>query len=216
MSALHSFRGSFLLALIVLFLSTASVRAMPTDWLVSGYVQGRFTQDVGEKGAVGNLSTPTDSIDVKRAYLQVHVKLTPNIGASILVQGNWSAPTYDVNGKNLSPVASSTTTSSTSSNATIQPANPDKAMIQEAYAEYIYDDFQTRAGMSRIPFGYEVPLSSAKLITTERSQIMQTQIYPFWCDRGAFAYYLPSTGANVSLGITDGQPQDNPCSHHAK
>jgi len=168
--------------------------AAPTEWMVNGYVQGRFTQDMGQKGASAPFTTPTDSFDVKRAYLQWHVKLDEHVGAQIMACMNWTIPPYVVD------------------KATVKAAsNPDKPEILEAYAEYINNSYQARAGLSRIPFGYEVPLSSAQLITTERSQIMQTQLYPFAFDRGLFGYYKPSKGIfNVSLAITDGQTTDNP------
>jgi len=197
---------------------------MPTEWLVNGYVQGRFTQDSGEKNSfLGTPATRTDSFDVKRAYLQVHVKLDEHVGAMIMACANWNVPPYDVNGKGaVAPIfandPSLTTQPLTGAapgthakpyNTIAYTSNPDKPLILEAYAEYILNDFQAKAGMVRIPFGYEVPLSSAKLITTERSQIMQTQLYPFGFDRGVFAYYLPSKVFNASLAVTDGQPEDN-------
>jgi hypothetical protein len=86
---------------------------------------------------------------------------------------------------------------------------------EHAYAEYANKPCMVRLGLVPIPLGYEIPLSSSRLITLERSQIATdlmvkaggTEIFFF--DRGLYAYYLPGKGFNVSAGIANGQPVEN-------
>jgi hypothetical protein len=68
--------------------------------------------------------------------------------------------------------------------------------VQHAFAEYQTTPLNIRAGLSPIPFGYENPITSAALVTTERSQISNELIGPFALDRGVFAFYR-STGVFV-------------------
>lgn len=87
--------------------------------------------------------------------------------------------------------------------------------VEHAYAEYANKPYMVRVGLVPIPFGYEIPLSSSRLITLERSQIVSdlmaknagTDIYFF--DRGAFVYYLPGKGLNVSAALVNGMPVEN-------
>lgn len=81
---------------------------------------------------------------------------------------------------------------------------PDR--ILEAYGEYSNKPFIGRLGLVRIPFGYEIPQSSAALIPLERSQVSMALLYPLTFDRGVFGYYLPGAGVNAQLAIINGEP----------
>jgi len=89
---------------------------------------------------------------------------------------------------------------------------------QHAFAEYRTTPYNIRAGLSPIPFGYENPITSAALITTERSQVSNELIGPFALDRGVFAFYR-STGVfvanpipvqpgtfNAGIAVVNGEP----------
>lgn len=78
--------------------------------------------------------------------------------------------------------------------------------VLEAYAEYTDAPFSARLGLSRVPFGYEIPLSSSRLITLERSEVIQDLVYPYTFDRGVFAYYQPKSGFTGALALTNGEP----------
>lgn len=81
---------------------------------------------------------------------------------------------------------------------------PDRVL--EAYAEYANAPYIGRLGLVRIPFGYEIPLSSAALIPLERSKVSMALLFPITFDRGVFGYYLPGSGFNVSLAAINGEP----------
>jgi len=99
-------------------------------------------------------------------------------------------------------------------------SSPDgnKFEVQHAFAEYDTMPFYLRLGLSPIPFGYENPITSAALITTERSQISKELIGPFALDRGLFAFYrssgvfvakpLPAQPGtfNAGIAIVNGEP----------
>ncbi|HEX2950103.1 MAG TPA: porin [Armatimonadota bacterium] len=76
--------------------------------------------------------------------------------------------------------------------------------LMEAYAMYTTDVAEARFGLSRIPFGYEAPLSSAKLITLERSEVTRRLIEPFAYDRGAYLTYRPDGPWSIAAGIVNG------------
>lgn len=182
MSATQKTAGLLIAVLIVMALSTVSALAIPTQWMVTGYVQGRYTDTLGDPG---NLTEPANFFDAKRAFILVHAQLDKHVGAQMMIAGYY-------------PVAGA------EAGTTLQQQGP---IIQEAYAEYVSNCFKGAIGLVRIPFGYETPLSSSKLITTERSDVIQTLFYPYGFDRGVFAYYLPSKGVNASFGVTNGEPQ---------
>jgi len=178
-------RWPLLLAFVVVLLSALPAMSAPTVFLINGYIQGRYTQTVGEEST--NLFT-TENFDAKRSYVWIHAGVDQHIGAVLMVGGTVTQP-----GMTKSDVE-----------------------VQEAYAEYVNKAYQGRLGLSRIPFGYEVPLSSAKLITTERSWALTKLVYPQAFERGAYGYYLPKTGLNVSLGVTNGEAANvtfNPTTH---
>jgi len=82
--------------------------------------------------------------------------------------------------------------------------------LLEAYGDYTVKPFSTRLGLSRIPFGYEVPLSSSRLITLERSKVATDLLVPFTFDKGLFWYYQPGQGPNLALALTNGTPPNVP------
>ncbi|MHB9025184.1 MAG: porin [Armatimonadota bacterium] len=81
--------------------------------------------------------------------------------------------------------------------------------LLEAYGEYAWTpDLKARLGLTAVPFGYENPLSSARLITLERSQVGSKMIYPYTFDTGAFFYASNLSGLNFSVSATNGRPVD--------
>lgn len=75
-----------------------------------------------------------------------------------------------------------------------------------AFAEYRAKPYYARLGLGPIPFGYENPVSSCLLITTERSQVSNELVGPLANDRGIFVYYTPAQAGkfNASLGVVNG------------
>jgi len=92
--------------------------------------------------------------------------------------------------------------------ATVFAANDanGKIELQHAYANYINGTLETRAGLSPVPFGYENPITSCKLITLERSLVSGNLIGPNALDRGVFLYYTPGNGLNASVALINGVP----------
>lgn len=78
--------------------------------------------------------------------------------------------------------------------------------VLEAFGAYTDDQTELRAGVIGIPYGYEGGLSSSRLITTERSKVIQTEIYKDWAfDRGTMAIYTPKGKAiGVSAALVNG------------
>lgn len=87
--------------------------------------------------------------------------------------------------------------------------------VEHAYGEYASKPHMVRLGLVPLPLGYEIPLSSSRLITLERSQIVTDLIVKnkgtelFFFDRGLFYYYAPGKGINVSVAVVNGQPVEN-------
>ncbi len=84
--------------------------------------------------------------------------------------------------------------------------------VQYAYAFLIDGTMEYRAGMSTIPFGYENPCSSSRLITLERSKLSSTLFNNTATggnaslDRGIFVNYTPKTGVGIQGAILNGTP----------
>lgn len=99
--------------------------------------------------------------------------------------------------------------------------------VQHAFAEYRTEPNFFRLGLMPIPFGYENPVSSSQLVTTERSKVSKAliEVAPtqltgnitspgtYILDRGFEYYYAkldPKTklieGPNVSIAIVNGNP----------
>lgn len=78
----------------------------------------------------------------------------------------------------------------------------------EAYAEYNKYGVDVKAGINRIPFGYETPASSAALITLERSRALKALAYDdYTFQRGVFvSYTCPKTGMKLATAFTNGEP----------
>lgn len=145
--------------------------AEPVKWTIAGYVQGRYTNVLGETPGVPDPVDQTDNFDIKRAYLVLRVAVDEHTGAFLMANGY----------------------------------NQNKAIeLLEAYGFYTDGPYTAQLGLARIPFGYESPLSSAGLITLERSQVIQTNIYPFGFDRGVFGYYTPAKGLRAAAAVTNG------------
>jgi hypothetical protein len=82
--------------------------------------------------------------------------------------------------------------------------------LEHAYAQYINKPYQVRLGLSPIPFGIEAPISSCRLITLERSEVV-TRLFlsldagaVYALDKGLYTYYLPGKGLNASLALVNG------------
>ncbi|HOF86695.1 MAG TPA: hypothetical protein PLZ36_01150 [Armatimonadota bacterium] len=86
---------------------------------------------------------------------------------------------------------------------------------EHAYAEYAAKPYMVRLGLVPLPLGYEIPLTSSRLVTLERSQIVTDLVVKnggqdiYFFDRGIFLYYLPAKGLNVSAALINGQPVEN-------
>ncbi len=74
----------------------------------------------------------------------------------------------------------------------------------EAWGQYAMGNYAVKAGLVGIPFGYENPLSSSKLITLERSAISMAQVYNYAFDRGVCVGYMPKTGPNLVAAVVNG------------
>lgn len=90
--------------------------------------------------------------------------------------------------------------------AVVTPSGLPNTSLLEAYGEYADKTYSARLGLSRIPFGYESPLGSNKLITLERSQVVsQLLVVPgLWYDRGAYVYVKPVDKLNIAAGVANG------------
>jgi len=101
-------------------------------------------------------------------------------------------------------------------------SSPDgnKVEVQHAFAQYEAAPYYGRLGLGPVPFGYENPITSAALVTTERSMASATLIGKTALDRGVYFLYQPSSvfiakpapgkpgTVNVELGLVNGQPYD--------
>jgi hypothetical protein len=78
------------------------------------------------------------------------------------------------------------------------------SFLNEAYAQYQQLPWQARLGLVRIPFGYEMPLSSAKVIPLERSRAI-TSLFSSKrdYDRGLFVYHLKDN-SDFAVAVTNG------------
>ena len=76
--------------------------------------------------------------------------------------------------------------------------------FQHAYVNYDSGVVEGRLGLSPVPFGYENPVTSCRLVTLERSEVSRALFGPYALDRGAFAFYAPKTGFNYSLSVVNG------------
>jgi|GEM_PF-2427918 len=76
--------------------------------------------------------------------------------------------------------------------------------LNEAYAEYTRLSWQARLGLVRLPFGYEMPLSSAKVIPLERAKVI-TSLFSSKrdYDRGLFVYHTGDT-RQIAVAVTNG------------
>jgi len=76
--------------------------------------------------------------------------------------------------------------------------------LLEGFAQYKWTNEKVRLGLNAVPFGYENPLGSSKLITLERSQVTQILLEPkMQFDRGLF-YYTSVGNANLGIGLVNG------------
>ena len=190
MTATSLRRLSALCGLLAFVLLSLPALAAPMTWTLGGYIQPRFIDTLGPDQA------PTTFGDSRVAFI-VRAKDNEHVLLQVFVASVSKAAG-----------ASSTTAGNVpNGNSTFQ--------IQHAFAEYYQDTFHLRLGLVPVPFGYENPITSCMLITTERSQVSKvlfSAVGPsgsnYSLDHGLFAYYLPTTGVNASLGVTNGQPVD--------
>jgi len=200
MTATSLRRLTALCGILAFVLLSLPALAAPMTWTLGGYIQPRFTDTLGSglNGTVPGVvdSTPMTFNDSRVAFL-VRAKDGEHVFLQVFIASV---------GKDAG--RSTTTLGNTpNGNSTFQ--------IQHAFAEYIEKDYHLRLGLSPVPFGYENPITSCMLITTERSQV-STVLFSkvgktaenFSLDHGLYAYYLPKDGFNVSLGVTNGQPVD--------
>jgi hypothetical protein len=88
---------------------------------------------------------------------------------------------------------------------TKQVASDTGLNIIEAWGQYAKGAYAIKAGLVGVPFGYESPLSSSKLITLERSAVSMAQVYPYTFDRGIVASYTSKFGPVANLAIVNGE-----------
>ncbi|MHB9131113.1 MAG: hypothetical protein ACYDBB_08495 [Armatimonadota bacterium] len=175
--------ASTLAVFALVFLALPSMSA--TKWFLTGYVQGRFGDIFSAVPPRPGDPLQQESFDATRAYIFLKASVDEHVSAVILANGFMADKTASPN--------------------TPQTVGVDVNLL-EAYAEYTAAPYSARLGLSRIPFGYETQLTTSRLITLERSQIIGTLAYPYGFDRGGFIYYQPAKGLNVSAGVVNGSP----------
>lgn len=96
--------------------------------------------------------------------------------------------------------------------ATLMVSGAPTTEVKEAYGQYNFaPSFKARLGLVRIPFGYEIPLSSARLITLERSQAFNKLLADFTFERGLFTYYNPlNSRLSLQAAVVNGTPTSTP------
>jgi hypothetical protein len=167
-----------------------SVSLKSVQWNWSGYVQGRFSDTIARpkvSGFGGNNTVSPSDFSIERAYLYLDAVVNPHVDAVVNLE---LAP---------NPLISS-------------------PYLLEGYGQYTFDKnakLKARIGFSRLPYGYEATLTSANLITLERSQAQFSMLYgDYSFDRGLFAYYKPHKyGVNLAAAVTNGTtmfPQTQP------
>lgn len=150
-----------------------------TTWNLSGYVQGRFAAPIGSSATL-----PYSAFDDPRSYLVVRAAVNERVRGALVIYG-----------KNR-----------IRNGATI--LGTDLTML-EAYGEYGTQPWRARLGLSSIPFGYEAPVSSAALITLERSQVTMEYTYPYGFERGLFNYYTPAGKVGAMVALVNGGNTNN-------
>ena len=172
------------------------------QWIWTGYLQGRFTatdarpRDLGlidpTKPALGPISTEypiaPSTFSIERAYLYLDAKVNKHIDgvANIELAPNpLTSNAYLLEGYGQYTFLKQVTTTDADGKV-----NEEEVPI-----------VKTRLGFSRLPYGYEATLTSANLITLERSEAQFSLLYgDYSFDRGLFAYYLPTKGYGFNLG----------------
>jgi hypothetical protein len=142
-----------------------------------------YVQGRYERQAPGAINNQ-DAFDVKRVGFWMRAMVSDNVGATIFI-GNPPA----------------------------KAGSQAQLELQHAYVNYDIPQFEARLGLSPIPFGYELPISSCQLITFERSQVA-VKFLGAGLDHGLFAYYTPAKPVawqsfNYSLAILNGTPYNN-------
>jgi len=171
-----------LTVVLTLLVIVATAWAAPMKWTLGGYVQARYSEDLGS--ATPTAPTPGTFQDLRPAVL---IRATDE--NHVFLQFFFSTTGGGTNFE-----------------------------VQHAFAEYDAIPFIARLGLGPIPFGYENPITSAALITTERSQVSNKLIGPNALDRGVFFFYQaggvfvakpapPKSGSvNIEVGLVNGQP----------
>ncbi|MHB0936916.1 MAG: porin [Armatimonadota bacterium] len=185
----------FIAVLSLLVIAATAWAALPMKWTLGGYVQARYTEDLGET----LVPVVTDTPGTFRA-MRPSVLIRATDEEHVFLQFFFS---------NV-------------------PGGSDLE-VQHAFAEYQAAPLYGRLGLSPIPFGYENPITSAALITTERSMASAVLIGRQALDRGVYFFYQPSgvfiakptpgqPGTfNAELGLVNGENYNDPSdSNNAK
>lgn len=173
----------FIAILSLLAIAATAWTALPMKWTLGGYVQARYTEDLGET----SVPLVTDTPGTFRA-MRPSVRIRATDEEHVFLQFFFS---------NV-------------------PGGSDLE-VQHAFAEYQQAPYYGRLGLSPIPFGYENPITSAALITTERSMASSVLIGRQALDRGVFFFYQPSGvfiakpapgrpgSVNAEIGLVNGE-----------
>ncbi|HEX2950603.1 MAG TPA: porin [Armatimonadota bacterium] len=64
--------------------------AQPVSWFIKGYVQARYTDEIGQtlpENPADDLQATPGTFELKRAYLYTHAQIDKHVGAALLVRG---------------------------------------------------------------------------------------------------------------------------------
>lgn len=153
----------------------------------------------------GNVTSPNSELTIA-GYVQVRADLTIDTGIN---KGHSAGPTIDFLVKRAYINLASDIDKKTRMGILLGHMSSDFTVL-EAYGVYDLGKTTWRAGKYRNLYGYESSLSSARLVTLERSQIIQNLVYVPWSfDSGVFAEFKGKSKAAgdsmLCVAITDGE-----------